>query len=290
MTHCSNPADDPTQTIIHHRVQSESGEHQGSVSVFGPKQVFRSTLDPQVKAEIASARARGVCPRCQSLKKKVPCLANSNLFFTNIAMYQCHLNQSPYLPCNGCLRAQPSILKTPCTLQANIAEMFLFRLGITLCFFYVCQPAAPLILVLGPPIDNPDHPLNFSTHRRDILTLSGTEIDRKVRLQEVELTQDMGPVLKVLVSRYVPLPRDKTAYEWSSRGVTHRLEMAPYLIGDAEAAKTSMLAYAQEARSCDFQKLLDSSNDLLWNTFRVALRSKVIDPILKDSYRLTFAS
>lgn len=107
--------------------------------------------------------------------------------------------------------------------------MFLFRQG-TICFFYVYQPTAPLISVLGPPTDNPGHPLNFSKHRRDILTLSGAEIDRKVRSQEVELTQDMGPVLKVLVSPYVPLPRDKTAYKWSSRGVTHRLEMPLYLI------------------------------------------------------------
>lgn len=62
MNHCPNPADNLTQTIIHHRVQGELGEHQGSVSVLGAKQEFRSILYPQVKAEIALARAGGVWP------------------------------------------------------------------------------------------------------------------------------------------------------------------------------------------------------------------------------------
>lgn len=170
------------------------------------------------------------------LEEKGPSPSQLKSICTNLTRYQCRLNQSPYLPCKGGLLAQPSILKTPCTLQANIAEMFLFRIG-TICFFYVYQPTASLISVLGPRIDNLGHPLNFSKHRRDILTLSGAEIDRKVRSQEVELTQDMGPVLKVLVSPYVPLPRDKTAYKWSSKGVTHRLEMSLYLIDNAEAAE-----------------------------------------------------
>ena len=41
------------------------------MSVFGAKQRVRPKLGFQAKAEIAEAKLRGVCPRCQRLKKKV---------------------------------------------------------------------------------------------------------------------------------------------------------------------------------------------------------------------------
>ena len=41
------------------------------MSVFGAKQRVRPKLGFQARVEIAEAKLRGVCPRCQRLKKKV---------------------------------------------------------------------------------------------------------------------------------------------------------------------------------------------------------------------------
>ena len=130
----------------------------------------------------------------------------------------------------------------------------------------------------GPSPDNPNHPLNFSKHRKDVLELSDTEMQHLAQFKTIELTQDMGVTLKIDVSPYVPLAHDKTAYEWSTIDGPQRMEMPPYHIKNIEEAKRSILAYAKAARLSYLENLLDSSNSVLWDTFHVALRSKVGNP------------
>ena len=147
-----------------------------------------------------------------------------------------------------------------------------------------------LISDKGPPADNPDHPLNFFKHRRDLLKLSGTEYQHTVQSRIIELTQGAELALQISVSPYVPLPGDKTAYEWSTKDGTQCMEMPAYRIDDVEDAKARIRAYVQLARPVYLKAFLDGSNKLLWNTFDIAQRSKVSDQALKVSHRLTSVS
>ena len=130
----------------------------------------------------------------------------------------------------------------------------------------------------GPSPDNPRHPLNFSKHRKDVLAPSDNEMQHLARFKTIELTQDMGFSLNIVVSPYVPLAHDKTAYEWSTIDGPQRMEMPPYCIENIKEAKRSILAFAKAARLSYLENLLDSSNSVLWDTFHVALRSKVGTP------------
>ena len=242
------------------------------MSVFGAKQLVRSKPDSQEKAEIALVRLRGACARCSRLKKKVYCSNKFNLVRCLI-MYQCRFGPSVFEPCINCLQAKPSVLKMPCILKATILDIFLFRPGIAPeC---ICPAIGILTLNTGPPLDVPNHPLNFSKHRKDVLALSAAEIQHSVQLRTIELTQDMGHVLEVTVAPFVPVPYDKTAYEWSTKDGSQRMEMPPYLIENIQDAKKSILIYAQKARLAYLENLLDNSNSILWNTFNTALQSKV---------------
>lgn len=87
----------------------------------------------------------------------------------------------------------------------------------------------------------------------------------------------MGSILKVTVSRYDPIPGDKTAYEWEAKNGIHRIKMPPYCITHVEEAKLCMFRYAKESRLSYLENTLDSSNKILWDTFNIALRSGVSD-------------
>lgn len=126
----------------------------------------------------------------------------------------------------------------------------------------------------GPPSDNTSHPLNFFTHRKNLFVPS--EKSRQLfQTRELYLTQDLGSTLKVAVSPYVPVPGDKTAYEWENEDGVHKMEMPRYCLSDVEEVKSRMLEYSYMSRLSYLQNLLDSSNKILWDTFEIALRSGV---------------
>lgn len=125
----------------------------------------------------------------------------------------------------------------------------------------------------GPPVDNPDHPLMFFSHRQDLWMLSGDELIPDTR--SVKLTQDMGSVLNVVVCKYRPHSEDKTGYEWSSPNGAQKMEMPPYCIGSIDDATESMRKYAEQSKMLYLKNILDKSNQILLDTFRAAVRSKV---------------
>ncbi|SLM34575.1 hypothetical protein LPUS_03411 [Lasallia pustulata] len=109
-------------------------------------------------------------------------------------------------------------------------------------------------------------------HRKDVL-ISSRHDWQLLHTRELDLTQDMGSILKVTVSRYDPIPGDKTAYEWEAKNGIHRIKMPPYCITHVEEAKLCMFRYAKESRLSYLENTLDSSNKILWDTFNIALRS-----------------
>jgi len=132
----------------------------------------------------------------------------------------------------------------------------------------------------GPPVDNPNHPLNFFKHRKDLWTIIDGVQD--VESRTLMLTQDIGFVLKVKVSPFAPIPGDKTAYEWNSAEGPKKMEMPKYHISDIEEAKTQMIKYVMDSHFGYFDNLLDSSNEILMDTFSIAIRCKV-SPTAGDS-------
>lgn len=85
----------------------------------------------------------------------------------------------------------------------------------------------------------------------------------------LELTQDgVGEILTMSVSRYNPLPGDKTAYEGYGKDGPYRLDIPPCSIKDFEQARRSILEYIDRAKVIHVQKLVDQNNDILWTTFQ----------------------
>jgi hypothetical protein len=115
--------------------------------------------------------------------------------------------------------------------------------------------------------------LNFFKHRKDLWTIiNGVE---GVESRILELTQEIGYTLEVKVSPFVPLPGDKTAYEWDSAEGPKRMEMPKYHISDIEEAKKQMIGYVRRSHLGYINNLLDSSNEILMETFNMAVRCKV---------------
>lgn len=63
------------------------------------------------------------------------------------------------------------------------------------------------------------------------------------------------------------------------------MEMPHYSIESIEYAKKNILIHAQTARLAYLENLLDGSNSILWDTFNIALQSKVVVlPLLLATY------
>jgi hypothetical protein len=85
----------------------------------------------------------------------------------------------------------------------------------------------------------------------------------------------MGYTLEVQVSPFVPLPGDKTAYEWESAEGAKRMAMPEYHISNIEDAKDQIIEYVKRSKMIYIGSLLDDSNEILLNTFNMATRCKV---------------
>lgn len=161
-------------------------------------------------------------------------------------------------------------------MRASIDEILLFRLGTT----RPVKAAICAYVQTGPPSDDSTHPLNFFRHRKDVFVPS-EESNQLFQTRELYLTQDLGSTLKVAVSPYVPIPGDKTAYEWTTKDGVQKMEMPPYCLSNVEEIKLRMFEYTYVSGLSYLQNLLDSSNKILWDTFEIALRSGVSGRNLK---------
>ena len=90
------------------------------------------------------------------------------------------------------------------------------------------------------------------------------------------ITQGFGEgiesALCLVVSRFEPVPSDRTKYFWTdSAGQVRSMEMPPYFISDIDAARRSIRNFLQNARSPYIQSLLEDSNPLIRQTFQAAL-------------------
>lgn len=155
-------------------------------------------------------------------------------------------------------------------MRASIDEILLFRLGTN----SPVKAAIYAYVQTGPPADDSTHPLNFFRHRKDVFVPSEGSY-QLLQTRELYLTQDLGYTLKVAVSPYVPVPGDKTAYEWRTKDGVHKMEMPPYCLSNVEEIKLRMFEYTYVSGLSYLQNLLDSSNKILWDTFEIALRSGV---------------
>lgn len=89
----------------------------------------------------------------------------------------------------------------------------------------------------------------------------------------LELTQDMGKVLKIPVSGFTPAPGDKTGYSWTDgNGHPRTMEMPHYHVTDTKEVGRSVIEYVEESTHLYLESLLDSSNDILCDTFNLAMR------------------
>lgn len=87
----------------------------------------------------------------------------------------------------------------------------------------------------------------------------------------VELTQDIGHVLTVAVSPFVPTATDKTGYTWTDHGGSHTMEMPCYQLMDQAETLASIQEYIKKHGWCYFNTI-DSSCPILWDTFQLALQ------------------
>jgi hypothetical protein len=115
--------------------------------------------------------------------------------------------------------------------------------------------------------------LNFFKHRKNLWTV--TQERPFLEKRTLFLTQGMGYTLEVQVSPFVPLPGDKTAYEWESAEGPKRMAMPEYHISNIEDAKNQMIDYVTRSHMIYIGNLIDSSNEILLDTFNMAKHCKV---------------
>ena len=89
--------------------------------------------------------------------------------------------------------------------------------------------------------------------------------------QTLIITQEIGVILRVTVSRFHPEPNDATGYAWhDSEGNTQIMEMPPYYISDMSQALVNIQEYGDLSCSLYIQSLLDGTNPIIWKTFQAA--------------------
>jgi hypothetical protein len=179
---------------------------------------------------------------------------------------------SPYEPCHGCRNSKPYRNRMPCFRDKITAARF-FRLRRLL--YLGSLKTCCLIVILrnaGPAIQSPLE----TTNRKQILELSDVS-GRSNSLRTLYLTQGIGQgigqELLVHVDTFTPIEGDKTAYEWrDDKGTQRKMEMPAYCLTDLETATGNMCLYATTSRDIFLDEMLSKSNDITWDTIRMAMR------------------
>ena len=97
----------------------------------------------------------------------------------------------------------------------------------------------------------------------------------------IEITQDMGPTLKLLCKEYTPLDGDRQDYRWKDAftGAPKTLTTPPYAIADVESAHTTIERYIENNLGMYLEGILDSENTIVWESFRIAMSMAGIDGV-----------
>ena len=89
----------------------------------------------------------------------------------------------------------------------------------------------------------------------------------------IEITQDMGPTLKLRCKQYIPLEGDRQQYSWPDpiTGQRRTLTTPPFAIADVEHAHDTIEKYIDDNLTGYLEGLLDSENSIIWESFRIAM-------------------
>ncbi|KAH7210892.1 uncharacterized protein BKA55DRAFT_599953 [Fusarium redolens] len=105
----------------------------------------------------------------------------------------------------------------------------------------------------------------------------------------IKLTQGFGSEVEVTVSKFQPLPGDKTSYPWrDSAGNQRMLELPHYYIADMDSHQRVIDEYNQKSYLVYIQRLLKGKSPLMIWTLQEAIRFSEThkSSLVKDSLRL----
>jgi hypothetical protein len=89
----------------------------------------------------------------------------------------------------------------------------------------------------------------------------------------IKLTQGFGFEVEVTVSKFQPLPGDKTSYPWrDSAGNQQMLELPHYYIADMDSHQRVIDEYNQKSYLVYIQRLLKGKSPLMIWTLQEAIR------------------
>ena len=115
----------------------------------------------------------------------------------------------------------------------------------------------------------------FAWTRRWVPSTSIKEIDTwsSPTPRIIEVTQDMGPTLKLLCKEYIPHVGDCQDYKWEDgfTGTTKRLTTPPFAISDVEHAHKTIEGYIERNLGVYLEGYLDSENTIIWESFQIAM-------------------
>ncbi|KAF8424200.1 hypothetical protein EV426DRAFT_107192 [Tirmania nivea] len=200
------------------------------------------------RQEIKKERKRRGKFKSEQLRKET-CMTR-----TTGACIRCQKNKIRCIPgpdpagwCINCLALSSRVLRMPC-FRARVTEAELFRRGPT---------------------------SEFSWTRRWILLTSIKEIDTwsSPTPRMIEITQDIGPTLKLLCKEYIPLDGDRQDYHWKDAftGALKTLTTPPYAIAEVERAHATIERYVEDNLGLYLEGILDSENTIVWESFRIAM-------------------
>ncbi|KAI1063474.1 hypothetical protein LB506_012761 [Fusarium annulatum] len=173
---------------------------------------------------------------------------------------RCIMPENPYEPCVRCSRL--TILKRPC-IRVNLNELPLHRLGSTR-----------------------DNKLYEWLSIKDIMNAKlNIDLDRHT----IKLTQGFDCEVEVTVSKFQPLPGDKTSYPWrDSAGNQRMLELPHYYIADMDSHQRVIDEYNLKSYKVYIQRLLKGKSPLMIWTLQEAIRfsEQHNSSLVKDSLRL----
>lgn len=160
---------------------------------------------------------------------------------------------SLYECCFNCLKSK--VLSMPC-FMAKILDAQLFR----------DRPS-------------PKHP---RSSLRQTVFGSLTDIARHTAERQrpiiVNLTQDLGLQMLVVLARYEPEVGESTHRMWKKGGQTQRLDLPPYCIANVQDAQRAMLEYISNFRSAFLKHVLGRSNEITRGLFDQAQRFAAFNP------------
>ncbi|KAF8443468.1 hypothetical protein BDZ91DRAFT_803895 [Kalaharituber pfeilii] len=161
---------------------------------------------------------------------------------------RCNPGPDPAGWCMNCLALSSRVLRMPC-FRARVTEAELFRRGAS--NFGIC-------------VDTPLDSFDINQGNRYMVLANP---------RTIEITQDMGPTLKLRCKQYIPLEGDRQQYHWNDAftGARRTLNTPPFAIADVEHAHAAIERYIDENLSVYLEGLLDSENTIVWESFRIAL-------------------